>query len=89
MVHDGPNTWLVEPKWLPSNVIEFQPASFGSSGDARPVFFQLWNESQKEPEIRSIANCGGAGGVSRVKMNANNGALDTLRPQQGPCAKIS
>jgi len=51
-------------------------------------FFQLWNESQKEPEIRSKANCGVAE-VSRVEMNAKQRRLDTPPTTTRACCEIS
>jgi hypothetical protein len=51
-------------------VIEFQPASFGSSGDARPVFFNYGTNLRKNLRFVPKLIVGVAGGVSRVKMNA-------------------
>ena len=48
--------------------------------------FQLWNEAQKERLIfvpKPIVEV--PGGVSRVEMNAKNGALDTPPDTTGVC----
>ena len=55
----------------------------GSFSDERR-FFQLWVESQKEPEIRPNPIVEVGRRVSRVEMNAKNGALDTRLPTPTP-----
>jgi hypothetical protein len=77
----GPNTWLVEPIGLPSKNDRFNVTGFGR-GCKKQDGFQLWVESQKEPEIQPKPIVKARIWVSRVKMNAKKTA--PLTPKSSP-----
>jgi hypothetical protein len=77
MVHDRTEYMADGTRWWPSKVIDINVRALGRLADQRRVF-RIWKESQKE-RLRFLPKpiVKVAGGVSRVEMNAKNGALDT------------